>query len=196
MPDRGKGRAEILRAGTFKRCFLEFLFRSLTSLQQGAPHMCIVVKSSYFYGQGLVNSTAKFKESGRKNGHLATLVPTPYTSPAPPNHHAPPHHHPAPSRPPSPSPSLGLGKVRHEPFMTGTRQYPAHTHTHPHTHTDLFSLFMPLPSAQIAMSLQYFNSNIRKISASTDADADADADLKNHADIRGCGCGFGYPVHL
>lgn len=72
--------------------------------------MCIVVKSSYFYGQGLVNSTAKFKESGRKNGHLATLVPTPYTSPAPPNHHAPPHHHPAPSRPPSPSPSLGLGK--------------------------------------------------------------------------------------
>ena len=58
--------------------------------------MCIVVKSSYFYGQGLVN-TAKFKESGRKNGHLATLVPTPYTSPAPPNHHAPPHHHPAPT---------------------------------------------------------------------------------------------------
>ena len=134
MPDRGKGRAEILRAGTFKRCFLEFLFRSLTSLQQGAPHMCIVVKSSYFYGQGLVNSTAKFKESGRKNGHLATLVPTPYTSPAPPNHHAPPHHHPAPSRPPSPSPSLGLGKVRHEPFMTGTRQYPAHTHTPTHPH--------------------------------------------------------------
>ena len=60
--------------------------------------MCIVVKSSYFYGQGLVN-TAKFKESGRKNGHLATLVPThrlprPITMPRPTTtqHLLAPHH--------------------------------------------------------------------------------------------------------
>ena len=35
VPDRGKGRAEILRAGTFKRCFLGFMSGSLGSLQQG-----------------------------------------------------------------------------------------------------------------------------------------------------------------